>query len=121
MFEIHRTRIQGLGYCQVEPNLWRVADIHDGITYTPRCVGPHYRTKTELLADFDRYARDAWGYGATGDGMLRDYLVIVNEAPDDGLCLRNIHIQAAGVQDARQRALALDPVARIEAVYEKVA
>lgn len=59
---IHKTRIAGLGYVKVSPTLWRVVDLHEGETDTPRTVGPLYRTKQELLADFDRYSKEAWGY-----------------------------------------------------------
>lgn len=54
------TRVSFLFYTRITPTLWRVVDRSDGAGPI-RCVGPLYRTKAELLADFDRYARDAWG------------------------------------------------------------
>ncbi len=51
-----RTRYPGLGYTQVLRDLWRVVDMSTGAH-----VGPHYRTKTELMADLPRYAQDNWG------------------------------------------------------------
>ncbi len=53
------TRYTGLGYAQIARGLWRVLDCHDE---RPQAVGPHYSTRTELLADLDRYAHEAWGY-----------------------------------------------------------
>jgi len=49
------TRYEGLGYAQIARGLWRIMDLHDG---PPRAVGPHYRTRGELLADLDAYARE---------------------------------------------------------------
>lgn len=50
------TRYDGLGFEKHAPNLWRIID-----TNTHAAVGPHYRSRAELLADLDRYARE---YGA---------------------------------------------------------
>ena len=41
-----------LAYREVAPGLWRIYDITD----RPAAVGPHYRTKSELLADLERFA-----------------------------------------------------------------
>lgn len=62
MSEVKRTRYAGLGYVQLTRGVWRVVDRHDGDGEVPRCVGPIYRTRAELLADLDAYAREAWGY-----------------------------------------------------------
>ena len=59
--KLHRTRFEGLGYIHQDTNLWRIVDIHDGINIS-NTVGPHYRTKAELLGDLDRYATEIWGY-----------------------------------------------------------
>ena len=59
--KLHRTRFKGLGYIHQDKNLWRVVDLHDGIN-TNHVVGPHYRSKTELLGDLERYATETWGY-----------------------------------------------------------
>lgn len=61
---IHQTRFEGLGYTNSNPAgvaLWRFVDMHEG-EENARTVGQHYPTKTELLADMDRYAKDSWGY-----------------------------------------------------------
>lgn len=116
---VHRTRIAGLGYANPIPGMWRVVDIHEGVTHPPRFVGEQYASKAELLVDFDRYAR-TWGYGVSGDGEMKDYLVVVNEDPD-GYCIRNVHIQASGLPEVKKQISALDPILRIEAIYEKVA
>lgn len=51
--KIRPTRFQGLGYALwVE---WRVWDIS---TERPAPIGPHYKTKMELLADIDRLAQE---------------------------------------------------------------
>ncbi len=50
------TRYKGLGYGRTG-DVWRIFDTSDGES----AVGPHYRSKAELLADLDRYARE---YGA---------------------------------------------------------
>lgn len=64
-FKLTKTRFAGLAFYQQQPGLWRVADIHDSQLNAqglPRAVGPQYRTKSELLADLERYARESWGY-----------------------------------------------------------
>ena len=48
---IRATRFSELGYTHVTRNLWRNVDISTG-----NVVGPHYRSKAELLADLERYA-----------------------------------------------------------------
>lgn len=58
------TRFPELGYEKHGPSLWRIID-----TETGSAVGPQYRTKAELLADLERYARD--NYGIVGDTNLR--------------------------------------------------
>lgn len=50
------TRFKELGYRKTMPGLWRFVDAETGAD-----VGPQYRTKAELLADLERYARDSWG------------------------------------------------------------
>jgi hypothetical protein len=45
------TRFSELSYCQHGRELWRFVDNQSGAT-----VGPHYRTKAELLSDLERYA-----------------------------------------------------------------
>ena len=57
--KIHRTRFAGLGYILVCDACWRFVDLSDNRSAT---VGPQYRTKAELLADLQRYAREVWGY-----------------------------------------------------------
>lgn len=46
------TRYPELGYRHQGSGLWRIVDNSSGSE-----VGPQYRTKAELLADLDRYAR----------------------------------------------------------------
>lgn len=58
IWTIRPTRFATLGYRQDDTSLWRVYNM-DGDT--PHAVGPHYRTKAELLADLERYANE---YGA---------------------------------------------------------
>ena len=66
---IRKTRYPELGYAKHAPDLWRIIDLSDG-----QAVGPHYKSKAELLGDLDRYARE---FGvAPGSGLpnsLRDY------------------------------------------------
>ena len=59
--KLHRTRFKGLGYIHQDENLWRIVDLHDEIN-TDHVVGPHYRSKQELLGDLERYATEIWGY-----------------------------------------------------------
>jgi hypothetical protein len=59
------TRFETLAYANIIPGLWRFVDISEGMPKEfgqIRAVGPHYKTKIELLTDADRYAKDAWGY-----------------------------------------------------------
>ena len=51
---IRKTCFEELGYVCDGPGLWRVVDLSDG---RQARVGPQYRTKVELLADLERYAR----------------------------------------------------------------
>ena len=50
---IRPTRYEALGYRQDGPGLWRIY-ARDG----DAAVGPHYASRTELLADLARYAKD---------------------------------------------------------------
>ena len=50
------TRYAALGYRQDSSGIWRIVAVEGDAS-----VGPYYRTKFELLADLDRYARE---YGA---------------------------------------------------------
>ena len=54
MDTIRPTRYPELGYRQDDHELWRIYSM-DG---TPAAVGPQYRSKAELLADLDRYAKE---------------------------------------------------------------
>ena len=45
------TRFLELNYVKIKDGLWRIVDASTGAP-----VGPHYRTKMELLADLDRFA-----------------------------------------------------------------
>lgn len=47
------TRFPELGYAKMDENLWRIVD-RDG----DAPVGPHYRSKMELLCDLQRYAAE---------------------------------------------------------------
>ena len=47
------TRFKELGYRLEAPNTWRVIDMS-----TDCAIGHAYRTKTELLADLARFAKD---------------------------------------------------------------
>lgn len=47
------TRYKDLGFRQDAPSLWRIIAMD-----TLCAVGPHYKTKAELLADLDRYAAE---------------------------------------------------------------
>lgn len=55
--ETHATRYMELGYRQRKPGLWRIVALD-----TDNDVGPHYRTKRDLLKDLDDYAET---FGAT--------------------------------------------------------
>jgi len=61
--QLRPTRYAGLCYVQQDRTTWRFVSVHDcDSVATPAVVGPQYRTKAELLADMDRYAREYWGY-----------------------------------------------------------
>jgi hypothetical protein len=53
---IRPTRYTGLGYREDFRGCWRIYDISE--PGRQGAVGPKYRTKVELLADLDRYARE---------------------------------------------------------------
>ncbi len=52
----HSTRFSILFYAQVDRNLWRFF-VRDSDN-SGASVGPHYRTKAELLGDLTRYATE---------------------------------------------------------------
>lgn len=58
-WHIRPTRFHELGYSEISPGLWRIWSLEDPAR--PATVGPHYRTKAELLADLDRYVREYRG------------------------------------------------------------
>ena len=45
------TRFPELAYWRQLSNLWRIVD-----TETENAIGPHYRTRAELLSTLDRFA-----------------------------------------------------------------
>ena len=51
---IRKTRFKELGYQHIAAKLWRILDITD----KPAAVGPHYTTRTELMGDLERFARE---------------------------------------------------------------
>ena len=55
---LHRTRFRELAYRRYGRDIWRFISILD---HEDCVVGPVYRTKTELLGDLTRYAREDWG------------------------------------------------------------
>lgn len=60
-YTIVPTRFPELGYTKVAPGLWRCVDITSLAEYQfVPFVGPHYRTKAELLADLERYHAACW-------------------------------------------------------------
>ena len=52
-----KTRYPELTFREIEKGLWRIFSQFEGET-KPGCVGPHYHSKKELLADLDRYAKE---------------------------------------------------------------
>ena len=48
------TRFSELAFERVHPGLWRIIDVHAGRSH----IGPHYRTRDELLADLERFASE---------------------------------------------------------------
>lgn len=52
---IRPTRFTELGYVSYA-GIWRFVDAE-----TKNVVGPIYKTKTEMLADLERYSKDNWG------------------------------------------------------------
>ncbi len=54
-YRIHPTRFAELGYVNYSPGDWRVVAL-DSDNPDTNSVGPHYRSKLELLADLERYA-----------------------------------------------------------------
>lgn len=61
---VSRTRFPELGYEKHDAALWRIMDLTD--SGRAAAVGPHYRSKSELLADLDRYAAEFGCDLATG-------------------------------------------------------
>ena len=55
-----RTRYAELSYEEQARDLWRIID-----TSTGAAVGPQYKSRAELLADLDRFARE---FGASNIG-----------------------------------------------------
>ena len=59
-----QTRYAQLCYEEQDTNLWRIID-----TDTRAAVGPHYKSRAELFADLDRFAR-AFGANDIGPQLL---------------------------------------------------
>ncbi len=122
---IHKTQIAGLGYINQAPGLWRFVDTHDGQDST-RTVGPQYKTRQELLSDFDRYA-SSWGYGVSGNDEMKDYLVMVMVNAGDpfdeneSAGLSHFDCKAENILHAKEQALAHGDSIKVLSVYEKVA
>jgi len=57
---IKQTRFPGLGYAKIGDD-WRVIDTSSQNPKLSDAVGCFYKTKTELLCDIDRVAKE-WGY-----------------------------------------------------------
>jgi hypothetical protein len=60
-----RTRYTELAYEQQDAGLWRIIDMTEG-----KAIGPQYKSRAELLADSDRFARE---FGATDTGPKLPY------------------------------------------------
>lgn len=59
---LHPTRYAGLRYANTNPAgapVWRIVDAHEADRAA--AVGEVYHSRSELLADLDRYAK-TWGY-----------------------------------------------------------
>lgn len=78
---IHKTQYAELGYANTADSLWRFVDIISGGTIYNACVGSHNRTRAELLADLDRYAREVGCDGAKGEDPA-DIITALVEAYD---------------------------------------
>jgi hypothetical protein len=48
-------------YAQVKHGLWRIFT-KESTEEAWSNVGPHYKTKSELVQDISRYAQDSWGF-----------------------------------------------------------
>ena len=57
--DVRKTQYPELGYLKVGMACWRVIDLSDNPAPddSPIVIGPQYRTKTELLADLNRFAK----------------------------------------------------------------
>lgn len=58
-FHVRETRYPELGFTKIEDGsrvIWRVVCRETGAE-----VGPLYASRSELLADLERYARESWG------------------------------------------------------------
>jgi hypothetical protein len=116
--KLHRTRHAGLGYINLG-SCWRFVDIHEKWDPTHiRAIGPQYKTKNELLADYARYAA-TWGYEDTST-ELEEYLVLV-EQDDDGEKSRwHFPCEAETKSHAEEQALGHSEGLIIIAVYKRV-
>jgi hypothetical protein len=68
----------GLAYAQLGADLWRILDTKRGVA-----VGPVYRSRAELLADLDRFARE-YGVYSTGPKLLHPLEDYRNAPSGDG-------------------------------------
>jgi len=57
-----KTRYPNFRYAQIAPGVWRIIQSDDpNGSFIGGSTGPIYHSKTELLTDLDRVARE-WGY-----------------------------------------------------------
>jgi len=61
--ETRDTRFENLGYRCDGPKLWRIVDKQGGLVGGfHSAIGPQYKSKGELLADLERFAREVYGH-----------------------------------------------------------
>lgn len=56
MDKLRATRFHELAYRKYAGKFWRIFDVTDASS--PAAVGPHYRSRAELLGDLEQYARE---------------------------------------------------------------
>lgn len=71
------TRYKELGYDEVATGCWRILDLSGS---EPAPVGQQYRTRTELLADLERYATEFGCNGAPEESATAKALRLLVDA-----------------------------------------
>ena len=96
---VRPTQFPEIGYTKVTDDLWRFVD-----TSTGAAVGPHFKTKAELLANLTEFASTFGAAGAASSAPRGWTLTYHVHAADEDLPLEGHFVEAGGPENAEVNA-----------------